>query len=155
MTRGRRKAPQAKRRFFPEDAKLQKKAIRARFRKSMPLEQDLLVLEEEKKKTPKKKSSLKKAIQKPSPKKVEKKKNKAPGRKPKSKKRFRGIVDRKNGTWIAQKSINGKLKTLGTFKSQEDAARKFDEATFAQKGRAYKFYNFPDELDRFEKKKKE
>ena len=50
---------------------------------------------------------------------------------------YRGVKKRGN-KWVAQISTGGKMKDLGTFESEEAAARKFDEAA-APLGRAVNF----------------
>ena len=58
---------------------------------------------------------------------------------------YRG-VSKQGNKWSARISINGKSKLLGTFKSEEAAARKFDEAA-APLGRAV---NFPFSIEKAE-----
>ena len=54
---------------------------------------------------------------------------------------YRGVTKLGN-QWVAKIKVDGKLKGLGTFESEEAAARKFDEAA-APLGRAV---NFPIEV---------
>ena len=54
---------------------------------------------------------------------------------------YRGVTKQGN-KWCARIKLEGKMKGLGTFESEEAAARKFDEAA-APLGRAV---NFPTEF---------
>jgi len=68
------------------------------------------------------------------------------------KKKYRGVqVNKKSGKFFTQKVLNGKNRTLGTFFIAEEAAECFDLETFRHKGRSYKHYNFPNNLDKYEK----
>lgn len=81
------------------------------------------------------------------------KKSKSGGdfRKNRGRSKYRGVQVNKTGRFFTQKHVDGKLKTLGTFDTEKEAAEVFDLTTFRQKGRKYKFYNFPENLEKYEK----
>ena len=59
--------------------------------------------------------------------------------------RFKGIcVDKKNGGWRAQISINGETKNLGHFLDDESAARAYNDAARKQFGEYARLNEFPD-----------
>lgn len=61
---------------------------------------------------------------------------------------YKGVCfHKKNGNWIAKIYLAGKIKNLGSFASEKDAARAYDIAASAAWGAGNCYLNFPDEID--------